>query len=356
MQTDDTNIERRHAFFYAAIAPHVELYRVPIGSTLSIKAVSRSGYVRTANLKVYGTYAFSGLESSPQAGALNMVDLMSFRELYGFVSSEDERELEALRANKGAHEISRDDVESALFGRAAPGPAAAHSTSASPHAAAPNLTEIGRAAQRPLHARYSPDELEHGVFLNAAVLLTDPSKLTQTMTAIQRAATDSGQPLTVIPWQKAAGMVGQFATLMRGLLFGSVFVILIVALVVINNALVMAALERVRELGTLRAIGAQRVHVMSLLAMEYSLLGVLAGLLGGALGAALLWVLSHVGIPGNSDITDFIFAGPRLFPAVHAGQIVMALGVVTLVSLGSGAYPALIALRVSAREAMHTED
>ena len=70
------------------LAPSLELYRVRIGDTLTIKAFTRSGYVQSVNLKVYGTFQFQGLEKSPLAGALNLMDLVSFRELYGFMTAE----------------------------------------------------------------------------------------------------------------------------------------------------------------------------------------------------------------------------------------------------------------------------
>ena len=85
---NDENFEDRYAFFYRELAPSLELYRVRIGDTLTIKAFTRSGYVQSANLKVYGTFAFKGLEKSPQAGTMNMMDLVTFRELYGFMTDD----------------------------------------------------------------------------------------------------------------------------------------------------------------------------------------------------------------------------------------------------------------------------
>ncbi len=93
---DDGSFDQRYQFFYKELAPDLELYRVRVGDRLTIKAYTKSGYVRAASLKVYGTYAFDGLERSPQAGSLNMMDLVSFRELYGFMTAEREREIAAM--------------------------------------------------------------------------------------------------------------------------------------------------------------------------------------------------------------------------------------------------------------------
>jgi len=163
-------------------------------------------------------------------------------------------------------------------------------------------------------------------------------------------------PLKAIPWQKAAGIIGQFATLMRAVLFSAVLIIFVVALVVINNALVMATLERVREIGTLRAVGAQQRFIVAMLVLESVVIGIACGAAGALLGAALLLILGRTGIPATSDVMTFFFSGPRLFPSVEVQQVLFALVTVVVVSVISSIYPAWLAMRVSPREAMQSED
>jgi len=61
--TDDVNFDRRYAFFYRELAASLELYRIRIGDTLTIKAFTRSGYVQSVNLHVYGTFQFQAWKS-----------------------------------------------------------------------------------------------------------------------------------------------------------------------------------------------------------------------------------------------------------------------------------------------------
>src|SRR6185369_9460150 len=121
-QTDDQNFHQRYDFFYKELAPSLELYRVRIGDVLTIKAFTRSGYVQSVNVPVYGTFQFQGLEKSTLAGALNIMDLVSFRELYGFLTGDRLAEIKQLQQAAGAHEVSRENAEAELFGSA---PAAA---------------------------------------------------------------------------------------------------------------------------------------------------------------------------------------------------------------------------------------
>ncbi|HEX4336478.1 MAG TPA: FtsX-like permease family protein [Polyangiaceae bacterium] len=387
---DDGNFDARYKFFYDELAPDLELYRVRVGDRLTIKAYTKSGYVRSASLKVYGTYAFKGLERSPQAGSMNMMDLVSFRELYGFMTAEREKEIAQMRESSGAREIDRNNADAELFGTKdtsdtstepapaeATAPGVAKTAYERPHAklhhgaaakAAPTEAAVAPAqveATEPPEQRartaaaddtYDPKDLETGVVLNAAVLVKDERLIPQTMAAIEQAGVHAGLPLKAVSWQKASGFVGQFATLMRVVLFTAVLIIFVVALVVINNALVMATLERVREIGMLRAIGAQRRFVLSMLVVEAVVVGILFGALGSALGALILSIFGKTGIPATSDVLTFFFSGPRLYPTVGGQNLVFALVIVLVVSVVSSLYPAWIATRVSPREAMQSEE
>jgi ABC-type lipoprotein release transport system permease subunit len=374
-KTDDGNFDERYKFFYAELAPDLELYRIRIGDRLTIKAYTQSGYVRSASLKVYGTYALKGLERSPEAGSMNMMDLVSFRDLYGFMTADREREIAAMRESSGAKEISRENADAELFGAKSSDSDALAEGAAEPQAKVAPVAKVryekepARApetagkAEVPAHRRdtaltdtYDPKDLEQGVVLNAAVIVKDDRAIPQTMKDIEAAGRKSGLPLKVVSWQKASGFVGQFASLMRAVLFTAVLIIFVVALVVINNALVMATLERVREIGMLRAIGAQRRFILSMLIVEAVVVGVLFGALGSGVGAILLSVLGKRGIPASADALTFFFSGPRLYPVVGVGSMVFALGIVVFVSIVSSIYPAWIATRVSPREAMQSEE
>jgi ABC-type lipoprotein release transport system permease subunit len=355
--TDDANFSRRYAFFYDQLAPSLDLYRVRVGDTLVIKAFTKSGYVQSVKLRVYGTFAFQGLETSALAGSLNLMDMVSFRELYGFLTAEKQKEIDALKAAAGAKDVERDNAEAELFGSKDTGSKTveASATPGLPKADGEGLG--GRLRREDLVDKvFDPKELGNGVVLNAAVILEDPNKIPETITAIQKAGKDLGVPLKAVSWQQASGFIGQMVGAMHGLLSVLILIIFMVALVIINNALVMATLQRVPEIGTLRAVGAQRRFVLAMLVIEALVVGVLFGALGAGLGAIFTSVLHGVGIPAWNDVVSFFFSGPRLHPSLGAGNVVGALVIVFLVSAISSLYPAWLAMRVTPRQAMQTED
>ena len=118
----------------------------------------------------------------------------------------------------------------------------------------------------------------------------------------------------------------------------------------------MATLERMAEIGTLRAIGAQRRFLLGMLVVETLAVGGLFGGVGAALGVGVLAILRAVGIPASNDTLYFLFSGPRLYPGFSPGNVAIALAIVFLVSGASSIYPGLLAMRVSPRQAMQSDE
>jgi ABC-type lipoprotein release transport system permease subunit len=351
--TDDANFAERYRFFYAEIAPLVELYRLRPGDSLPIKTFTKNGFLQSASVKVYGTFQFKGLEKSGLAGAQSLMDLMTFRDLYGYYTPEKLAESKKLQASAGAQFVDRDKAEAELFG------GDAQVVGRSKMQALDEKTQMGGvragAAAADAHA-YSQEEIENGVILNAAVIVKDPSRLDRTMKDLSAAAAKAGLELRVVSWQKASGNIGQFAFVIKIALYFSVFVIFIVALVIINNAVMMATLQRVREIGTMRAIGAQRSFVLSLILVETLLLGLSFGSAGTLLGALIVRRLGAVGIPAVNEFLYFFFSGPRLHVQLGLGSVVGAFVVICVTAAASALYPAVVATRVAPVEAMSTED
>lgn len=354
--TTDENFDARYAFFYEQLAPLLQLYRIRIGDTLSIQAFTRTGYMQSVNVKVYGTFTFDGLEKSDLAGGLNLMDLVSFRELYGYLTAEKKAEIAELKKQSGAREVSRESAEEDLFG------AGAQTVEAT---ATPGLIDEDAAfsgtadalRQKELASRvYSQEELEGGVVLSAAVMLKDPTRLRETLADINAAGERDALPLKAVSWQEASGIIGQFVLVAKLILYLAVFIIFVVALVIINNAMMMATLRRVREIGTMRAIGAQRGFVLALVLTETVVLGLVFGGVGMLLGGGVVGWLHGAGIPAVNDALSFFFSGPRLFPSLTVGNLVAAFVIVMLVSAISTLYPALIATRVSPLRAMQAEE
>jgi ABC-type antimicrobial peptide transport system permease subunit len=188
-------------------------------------------------------------------------------------------------------------------------------------------------------------------------VLEDPRRLRETAAAIQAAVDQADLPLKVVDWKEAAGSLGQTMTGLTVALYGSAFILFAIALVIMNNALVMAMLQRVKEIGTMRAIGAQRRFVLLMMLVESVTIGLVFGLGGAAVGVGLVALTRALGgFPTTNDQLQFLFSGPTLLPQLGGSGLVVSLVIVILVSVVSGIYPALLAMRVTPLEAMQSEE
>lgn len=132
-------------------------------------------------------------------------------------------------------------------------------------------------------------------------------------------------------------------------IFGSLA--LAVASIGIVNTLVMAILERRREVGIMKAIGASDIDVKKLFFAEAGAMGVLGGVLGVGLG----WTIGRVINMGTNIYLKRQELPPEQIWFVPwwlvAGAIVFAI----LVSLISGLYPAARAARLDPVQALRYE-
>ncbi len=352
LTVDDATLAERFRLFHDKVAPRIELYPFNVGDVVTIRAWTKSGALEAVNVRVWGTFVFDGMERSELTGAANLIDLVTFRELYGQMTADDRAELDAIRADVGAEFVDRDSAEDALFGGGDDdgGDSPVEAT------AADDFDAVGAGLQRAPRAavdeEFDPAINKQGLVLNAAVMLRDGDRLTEAQDAITQAIADAGLTAKVVDWRAASGVVGQLATLVRIILYIAIFIIFAVALVIINNSMLMATMERVREIGTLRAIGAQRRFVMQMFLLETLVLGLLAGLVGALAGAGVIAWLGSVGIPAANEIMVFIFSGNRLYPTVGAEHIALALVIILVASLISTWYPARVATRIEPIEAM----
>ncbi|HEU4385926.1 MAG TPA: FtsX-like permease family protein [Anaeromyxobacteraceae bacterium] len=355
LDVTDQNFDQRYRVFYEVLAPMLQLYSIRVGDTITIKAPSKSGYFNSVNVKVYGFVEFKGLEKSALAGVMSLLDIMTWRDLYGYMTREKAEEIKQIKAAAGVRSLDRQTAEAELFGGAAPLEGASRAGSIDQ---ASVLRDLAAPAGVDLSTRlYGQEEIDRGVALNAAVLLENPRRLRAGLRAVREASEKASLGLKVVDWQTASGLVGQTVTLFRAVLYTAVTIIFAVALVIINNAMVMATLQRVKEIGTMRAIGAQRRFVLAMLLGETATVALLFGLLGAGLGGVVVWVVRALGgIPATNDTLYFLYAGPALMPALGAASVAVSLGIVLAVSILSGFYPALIAMRVTPVEAMGTDD
>jgi ABC-type antimicrobial peptide transport system permease subunit len=132
-------------------------------------------------------------------------------------------------------------------------------------------------------------------------------------------------------------------------IFGSLA--LTVASIGIVNTLVMAILERRREIGIMKAIGASDQDVKRLFFAEAGAMGILGGIIGVVLG----WTIGQIINFGTNIYLKSQSIPPEHFWAVPWWLVLFAIGFSLIVSLISGLYPAGRAAQLDPVQALRYE-
>jgi len=159
----------------------------------------------------------------------------------------------------------------------------------------------------------------------------DTDRLHDILTSRLRSA---GYELEIRRWYELADF---YRAVVR--LFNAIFIMLgtiIFVLVVLSssNTMLMAVMERVREIGTLMAFGTSRLKVLSIFVIEGILIGVLGGVFGALFGFFVIKVLNgaHLNLPtmpGNSH--GFPIQIP-LIPGIFIGVFFLMVVMMTAAS------------------------
>ena len=153
-------------------------------------------------------------------------------------------------------------------------------------------------------------------------------------------------------WRHSAGGNAVLVWIVQILLNIGLIFIAVGASVVTVNALALSVLERTREIGTMRAIGASRGRVGLMISSETMVLVVGTGILGIAAGTGLVLLVNLLRIGLSNPVLQALFGSTRLTGCLSAMLIAdhlllsLALGLVSLV------YPLRKSLRIVPVKAM----
>ena len=136
-------------------------------------------------------------------------------------------------------------------------------------------------------------------------------------------------------------------SVVQGVLVGIAGISLLVGGIGVMNTMYTAVLERTKEIGTMKAIGARNSHVLLLFLLESGLLGLVGGLIGVAIGIALA---------KSAEYVAAVYIGtPLLRASLNPIIILGALGFSFIIGTLSGILPAMQAAKLRPAEALRFE-
>jgi putative ABC transport system permease protein len=149
-----------------------------------------------------------------------------------------------------------------------------------------------------------------------------------------------GKTVTVFTYDTARQQINNVLGTIGAVLGGIAAISLIVAGVGIINTMTVSVMERTKEIGTLKALGAKSRDILLMFLSESVLTGFVGGVIGSALGLGL-----------SAGIGQII--GLEVSPSLLLS--VEVIGFAVLTSILSGLYPAWRASNLSPVEALRHE-
>ncbi|MFA9391083.1 MAG: ABC transporter permease [Prolixibacteraceae bacterium] len=163
--------------------------------------------------------------------------------------------------------------------------------------------------------------------------------------------------LSVLSWKDLSpdsAMMSEFMDIWYMVIMGIILFALAFGII---NTMMMAILERVKELGMLMAIGMNKKRIFAMIMLETVFLTLVGAILGMGLGAVLIQITGHTGLHFSSvsEGLEAIGYSAVIYPQIDAGFFFLVTLLVIATGILASISPARKALKLNPVEAIRTE-
>jgi ABC-type lipoprotein release transport system permease subunit len=330
---------------------------IPDGPAV-LEQVSRRELVQA----VTGRAVISGMASSPQtASAVMVLGIDPAADARVFNVNEQVREGTWFRTDRhnpvviGAKLAERLDVELGnkvvLQGQAADGSIGAGAFRIAGIFRTPSSTfdEMTVFARREdIQRIFGLDRAIHEIVLRLEVFDDIPS--------VQQTLRQAYPDLAVETWKELAPELAVTTDLGDQMLYVFMIIILLALVFGITNTMLMGVLERIRELGVLKALGMKGGRMFAMILLETFALSLVGGMVGIAAGAGTIGLFARLGIDlsvVSEGLAEFGM-GNIIYPVLAWMSYLHVTGLVILTALLSAVYPGVKAVRLDPVQAIRT--
>lgn len=196
-------------------------------------------------------------------------------------------------------------------------------------------------------------QIEPGNAHEIAVLISDNALLD----TVKNAVIDLVPGQDVKTWRELMPDVNLIETSLDLSMYILMGIILLALIFGIINTMLMAVLERIKELGMLMAIGMNKRRVFAMIMSETVMLSLVGGLAGIIFGVALTYALSRVGIDLSSYSQAWESMGydSIIYPVITVRDTIVVTIMVIATGIIAAIYPARKALGLNPADAVRID-
>ena len=159
-------------------------------------------------------------------------------------------------------------------------------------------------------------------------------------------------PVEAVNWRHAAGSTALYLYWMRMIFNIGILIVMAAGFIVVNNTLVVSVLDRTREIGTMRALGASSLFVSLQCMIETVSMALVSGVIGCLLGGLVASGLTSMEITFTNSFLIQLFGEGALMVGVSFGTVVKILFLMLCLGILGWIYPVITALKVQPIEAI----
>ena len=172
------------------------------------------------------------------------------------------------------------------------------------------------------------------------------------MKKVSRILKKNDWPVQVADWRHAAGSTALYLFWMRKIFNIGIVIVLSAGFIIVNNSLVINILDRTREIGTLRAIGAKKRFISLQCMIENIILTLTSGVLGVISGTICTHLINKANIVLNNSFLVQLFGSEAIKVYVNSENVLKLFILVLALALLGWIYPVINALKVSPIDAI----
>ncbi|HHT26671.1 MAG TPA: ABC transporter permease [Firmicutes bacterium] len=330
------------------------------GDSLLLTGMSLTGGTKIRNVVVRGIFRFRN--SDMQLDHVSLIDITNLRALMGM----NTQGLADLQLSEFERQMLGEIDEEALFG------GGDDFLFAGPLIETPDVVTGSLSESDVLSIFFTEAESDGGASAVDDTLITpqavgdsgtwhflliklkNPNRIEQVRRQIEEHLAAEGIDIQTRGWVEGAGILASMTSGIKTVFNIIVLIVAVVAVIIIMNTLVISITERIAEIGTMRAIGAQRSFIRKMVMLETVMITGIFGGIGVLSGGVILAILRVIGIEAPNMFFKVLFGGDVLQPVLSPGSVVMSLAAVTVISLVASSYPVSIALQIQPVKAMQS--